>query len=198
MKRRTQCPSGRAFYRVLVAIILFLSVFPACAKEIEGIDVAPHSVVEGSQLNLNGAGLRVFTLLIVPIKIYVAAFYSPQQLGTPEEVMASTGPMAFDFTFLRAVGQSDVTKAWSSQFAQSVSYTYPGYPHDRDSFISMFGSLKSGGVEQVQFVGTNTVVIDEGITKGTIPGREFQKSFLSLWFGTNPVSADLRSALLGH
>jgi hypothetical protein len=61
----------------------------------------------------------------------------------------------------------------------------------------MFGPLKNGGVEQVQFVGSNTVVVDQGITKGTIPGRDFQKSFLSLWFGTNPVSTDLRSALLG-
>jgi hypothetical protein len=61
----------------------------------------------------------------------------------------------------------------------------------------MFGALKSGGVEQVQLVGTNTIVIDQGVTKGTLPGRDFQKSFLSLWFGSNPVSADLQSALLG-
>jgi hypothetical protein len=61
----------------------------------------------------------------------------------------------------------------------------------------MFGALKNGGVEQVRIVGTNTVVFDQGIQRGTIPGRDFQKSFLSLWFGSNPVAPDLKNALLG-
>jgi hypothetical protein len=52
-------------------------------------------------------------------------------------------------------------------------------------------------VEQVQLIGTNTVVFDQGSLKGTIPGRDFQKSFLSLWFGSNPVAADLKASLLG-
>jgi hypothetical protein len=53
-------------------------------------------------------------------------------------------------------------------------------------------------VEQVQLVGTNTIVIDQGVTKGTIPGRDFQKAFLSLWFGSKAVSPDLKTALLGN
>ena len=61
----------------------------------------------------------------------------------------------------------------------------------------MLGPLKNMGVEQVQLIGTNTVVFDQGSLKGTIPGRDFQKSFLSLWFGSNPVAADLKASLLG-
>ena len=167
------------------------------AVEIQGVTVSPQVQVAGDSLQLNGAGLRTFSLLMVPIRIYVAAFYTPAALRTADEVMASSGPMEFDFTFLRDVGQSDVTKAWTSQFAQSVSYTYPGYARDRDAFIAMFGPLSSGGVEQVRFIGTNTVVFDQGTKKGTIPGRDFQKSFLSLWFGSNPVATDLKAALLG-
>ena len=165
---------------------------------IQGVTPPPQVEVSGQTLQLNGAGLRSFTLLLVPIKIYVAAFYTPAALRTADAVMASVGPMQFDFTFLRAVGQSDVSKAWSSQFAQSVTYTYPGYEKDRDAFIAMFGPLSSGGVEQVRFVGTNTVIYDQGTKKGTIPGRDFQKSFLSLWFGANPVAPDLKTALLGN
>lgn len=168
------------------------------AVEIQGVTVPPQVQVAGNSLRLNGAGLRTFSLLMVPIRIYVAAFYTPAALRSTEAVMASAGPMQFDFTFLRSVGQSDVTKAWTSQFAQSVSYTYPGYARDRDAFIAMFGPLSSGGVEQVRFVGTNTVVYDQGAKKGTIPGRDFQKSFLSLWFGSNPVAPDLKAALLGR
>lgn len=189
----------RSLLRLVFAhVVLLIFCASLRAVEIQGVAVPSQAAVGGKQLDLNGAGLRVFTLLMVPIKIYVAAFYTPQPLRSSEAVMSSSGPMGLDFTFLRDVGQADVTKAWSSQFAQSVSYTYPGYERDRDAFIAMFGALSSGGVERVQFIGTNTVVYDSGTLKGTIPGREFQKSFLSLWFGSKPVSPDLKSALLGR
>jgi len=185
--------------RILIVLLAMLAMSRAgVAVEIQGVNVAPQVQVAGNSLQLNGAGLRTFTLLMVPIRIYVAAFYTPAALRTVEAVMASAGPMQFDFTFLRAVGQSDVAKAWTSQFAQSVSYTYPGYARDRDAFIALFGPLSSGGVEQVRFVGTNTEVFDQGTKKGTIPGRDFQKSFLSLWFGSKPVASDLKAALLGQ
>ena len=180
-------------------IFLFTLTFSSVhAIEIQGVTPAPQVQVSGQTLRLNGAGLRTFTLLMIPIKIYVAAFYTPGPLRTAEAVMNSGGPMQFDFTFLRAVGQADVTKAWSSQFAQSASYAYPGYATDRDAFIAMFGPLQSMGMERVQFVGTNMLVYDSGTLKGTIMGRDFQKAFLSLWFGSNPVAPDLKAALLGN
>jgi hypothetical protein len=180
-----------------LAFVLFLGLLPVQALEIQGVNVPPRMTIDGITLPLNGAGLRTFSLMMVPIRIYVAAFYAPAPLRSESAIMASEGPMQFDFTFLRDVGRADVSKAWSSQFSQSVSYTYPGYERDRDAFIGMFGALKNGGVEQVRFVGTNTVVFDQGIQRGTIPGRDFQKSFLSLWFGSNPVAPDLKNALLG-
>jgi hypothetical protein len=181
-----------------IAILSILAALPfAGAVEIQGVKVPP-TVNAGSQtLQLNGAGLRTFTLLMVPIKIYVAAFYTPTPLRSESEVLASPGPMQFTFTFLRAVGASDVTKAWTGQFANSGNYTYPGYEKDRDAFIGMFGALQQGGVEMVRFVGTDTQVYDSGMLKGTIAGRNFQKAFLSLWFGSNPVSPDLKADLLG-
>jgi hypothetical protein len=96
------------------------------------------------------------------------------------------------------VNQGDVTEAWQEQFAASTGYTYPGFEKDRDAFIAMFGPLESGGAEVVQFIGTNTIVIDQGKAKGTIAGRNFQRAFLSLWFGNNPVSDSLKAALLGQ
>lgn len=182
---------------IVWAFAASLCILPVRALEIQGVNVPPTVSLEGKSLSLNGAGLRTFSLLGIPIRIYVASFFAPTPLRDRKAVEDSSGPLLFDFTFLRAVGQSDVTRAWTSQFAQSVSYSYPGYPADRDAFIALFGPLDSGGVEQIQFVGTNTVVLDQGVRKGVIPGRDFQKSFLSLWFGSNPVSPDLKAALLG-
>ena len=169
----------------------------AHSLRIEGVDVPGQCSVGGHSLHLNGAGLRTFSMFAVPIKVYVASFYSVSPLKTEQDVRHAPGPMQFDFSFLRSVGQMDVRKAWTAQFAQSVSYTYPGYPKDRDSFVSMFGGVRQGGVERVQLIGTNTLIFDSGSLRGTIPGRNFQKAFLSLWFGSKPVSKRLKSQLLG-
>jgi hypothetical protein len=183
---------------IALMLLVVISASSASALQIEGVTVPPQTTVHGTTLSLNGAGLRTFKLLMVPVKVYVAALYTPSPLRTPQEVTASPGPMQFDFTFLRAVGQSDVTTAWTQQFSHSVSYTYPGYEKDRDAFIAMFGPLALQGVERVKFVGTNTIVIDQGVKKGVIAGRNFQQAFLSLWFGSKPVSKKLRAALLGN
>lgn len=183
---------------LIILSVLCSQILPAFAVTIEGVSVPPQVQVAGQTLQLNGAGLRTFKLLMVPIKVYVAAFYTPSPVRTVAAVNASPGPMEFDFTFLRAVGQSDVTQAWNSQFAHSVTSTYPGYSQDLKAFVGMFGPLAQGGVESVRFVGEDTVVIDQGVNKGVIHGENFQKTFLSLWFGSKPVGKKLRAALLGN
>lgn len=184
--------------KIAIILLLLCGGISARAVTIQGVTPAQQVQVAGQVLALNGAGLRTFSLLGIPIKIYVAAFYAPASLSSAEDVMASPGPLQFDFTFLRAVSQSDVTKAWTAQFANSVTFTYPGYDKNRDTFISMFGPLQSGGVESVRFSGNETLVYDSGTLKGTVSGRNFQKAFLSLWFGSKAVSPDLKTALLGN
>ena len=180
------------------AFALLISLLPATrAIDIEGVTVPPTLSVSSQPLALNGAGLRTFTLLVVPIKIYVAAFYSPSPLRSEAAVLASPGPLAFTFTFLRGVGQPDVAKAWRSQFQASNTHSYPNLQKDLATFISMFGPLSAGGVQMVQLAGTDTQIFDQGTFKGTIPGRDFQLAFLSLWFGKNAVAPDLKTALLG-
>lgn len=179
------------------ALALICIAHTTRAIEIEGVTVPPSLFVDSQSLPLNGAGLRTFSLLMVPIKIYVAAFYSPQKLDSSEAAINSPGPLGFTFTFLRGVSQSDVAKAWRSQFEASNTHAYPSLQKDLDTFVAMFGPLSSGGVQMVQFTGTDTRVFDQGTLKGTIPGRDFQLAFLSLWFGKNAVSSDLKNALLG-
>ncbi len=186
----------RTLLLAAVAVTVF-SIPPLRALTIEGVAVPPTSSVGNATLQLNGAGLRTFTLVLVPIKIYVAAFYTPSPLRTPAAVEASPGPMKFVFTFLRGVSQGQVAQAWSSQFAASATFPYAGFDKDRDAFIGMFGPIQPMGTQTVAFDGTDTKIYDAGRLKGTIPGRNFQRAFLSMWFGSRPVSDDLKSQLLG-
>jgi hypothetical protein len=55
-----------------------------------------------------------------------------------------------------------------------------------------------GGTESVQLLPDGrTIVIDQGIMKGVIACHDFQKSFLSMWFGKKAVAPDLKDGLLG-
>jgi hypothetical protein len=178
-----------------LAFGLFLTANVA-AREMYGVSLPEQKTVAGKELVLNGAGLR--TVFVLKIKIYVAAFYAPRPLKTAEEVSASEGPLRFDFTFLRAVGQAKVTEAWTAQLKDSVSYTYPGYEQDRDTFIKAYGPIKKFGVESVEIENDETRMYDDGVLKGTVKGKEFQKAFLSMWFGAKPVSPDLKAQLMGQ
>jgi hypothetical protein len=181
-----------------LALLLFSTLPSAFPLEIEGVKVPPQSSVNGQSLSLNGAGLRTVRIAFIPIKAYVAAFYTSAPLKSEAAVMASPDPMQFTFTFLKSVSQGQVTDAWQSQIQASMTYSYPGIEKDRAAFVAMFGALSQGEVEMVQFVGSQTQVYDNGQLKGTIMGRDFQKAFLSLWFGSNPVQQDLKAALLGN
>ena len=181
-----------------LALLLFSTLPSAFPLEIEGVKVPPQSSVNGQSLSLNGAGLRTVTIAFIPIKAYVAAFYTPSPLKSEEAVLASPGPMQFTFTFLKSVSQGQVTDAWQSQIKASMTYNYPGVEKDCAAFVGMFGALAQGGVEMVQLIGSETRIYDSGQLKGTIPGRDFQKAFLSMWFGSNPVQQDLKAALLGN
>jgi hypothetical protein len=183
---------------ILFASLLFWALPSAFSLQINGVKVLPQVAVEGQTLSLNGAGLRTVSIAFIPIKAYVAAFYSPSPLRSPRAVLASPGPLQFTFTFLKSVNQGQVTDAWQSQIRASMTNTYPGIEKDKAAFIGMFGPIRQGGSEMVQLIGTDTRVFDGGQLKGTIAGTDFQKAFLSMWFGSTPVQPDLKAALLGN
>ena len=101
--------------------------------------------------------------------------------------------------FHLTVGQSRVTKAWYHQLQQSVTHKYDGYEQaDRDAFVNAFGPIEHGGIETVLLLfGSETHVTDQGELKMKIQGSQFQTEFLSMWFGEQAVTPDLKSGLLG-
>jgi len=161
--------------------------------------------VDGVPLKKNGHGIRSINVFGWDIDVYVADFYSASPLLSEEDVLKSHGsslPMQMDFTFLRTVDQGRVISAWSQQLEHSVSYRYDGYESDRDVFIKMFSNeIQNGGIQSVQLVGDKTIMVDQGVHKGNIVGRDFQRAFLSMWFGERAVAEDLKANLLkgtGH
>ena len=181
----------------LLAMILHLGCAMASTPlRLEGLSIPPTLVRDSRTLTLNGAGVRTVMLFVVPVKAYVAALHSAEPLETASQAMNSCEPMEFTFTFLRGVSVSQVRQAWLAQIQSSATHTYSGFARDRDQFVSFFGAIAPRGTQSVRLANDETVVLENGREVGRIAGRDFQKAFLSLWFGPRPVSAELKEALL--
>jgi len=186
------------------------------AITVEGIELPEKRVVDGIHLTRNGHGLRSITYFGIGIRIYVAAMYSEKPISSAEQALGTiprrdsesrnisspdgNGALQLDFTFLRYVNQSQVRSAWAQQLDYSVTHTdYERYQEDRDRFIQLAseGPIENHGTQSIQMVGEETRIIDQGKLRGIIYGKDFQQSFLSMWFGSKAVSEDLKSSLLG-
>ena len=191
------------------AVVLLFFIMACCAAVdsgmedhgvpmvLEGVQLPLTKEVNGVTLGRNGEGVRHVSFFGMTLRIYVAGFWTAAQMHSVEEIMECQRPKQLDFTFLRSVSQSRVTGAWRHQLDESVTHKYQGYEADRDAFVNAFGPIESGGTETVLMVGNETHLIDQGDFKLKIVGTEFQKSFLSMWFGDQAVTPDLKIGLLG-
>jgi hypothetical protein len=166
----------------------------------EKVELPNFKLVDGVALKKNGHGVRSINFFGWDIQVYVAGLYSVVPLFSEKDVLDSHGkshPMQLDFTFLRAVDKGRVISAWTQQLDHSVSYKYDDYETDRRTFIKMLSSkIENGGTQTVQLLGDKTIIVDQGVHKGDIDGRDFQRAFLSMWFGERAVAEDLKANLL--
>jgi hypothetical protein len=185
--------------RLLLALTFACSsaMQSAHARQIEGVEIPESVKVEGKTLHLNGAGMRTISPLGVPVNLYVASFYTPEPIRNEKAALAAEAPLQFNFTFLQGVNKTLISQAWRAQFSHSVTETYPGYEHDKDTFLQLLGNLDKNGRDTVEFVGDETRVLDSGRLMGVVHGRNFQKAYLSLLFGPKPASRRLKPELLG-
>ena len=162
-----------------------------------------HKKNNPTKLRLNGAGVRSISIFGWDFKVYVAGFYhaaAVSPLASTDQVYEAVQEhaMQFDFTFLRTFAQGQVTEAWQRQLEHSVDHRYDDYEKDRDAFIASFGPIVNGGTVSVALHPCGrTVLVDQGARKNTIQSRNFQRAFLSMWFGPKAVQSDLKQGLLG-
>ncbi len=181
----------------LTLVFSFALATPAIPLVVEGYKLPTQKIVSGKELSLNGSGVRTVKLGPLPIKAYVATFYASEPLRSEKAVLASPGPFQFDFKFLKGASDKQVIKAWTAQLEASNTHDYDGFEADKKKFISMFGALSKGATQTIVIDGEETRAYENNKLKGSIDGRAFQKSFLSLWFGKKPVMPSLKRDLLG-
>lgn len=171
--------------QALIAFVLLGSI--AWAKKVEGIQFPESRECGGKMLPLQGTGLRTATLF--KIRVYVLAYYAAEKKA-PQQ------PSCFDLVYLRDFDAEDVDKAWAFQFKESSQFPYPQLEEHVKNIQNYFGEIKGDRKESFELSEGVTKVFENNQLKGEIKGEEFQKNFLSIWFGKNPPTKELQEELL--
>src|SRR6266702_4145193 len=89
----------------------------AQGKTCSGVTFADQATVEGSNLTLNGLGLRQATMF--KVNVYVAALYVAKTSNDPNALLGSNTPSELILQFVRDVGADDLRKGWSEGFEKN-------------------------------------------------------------------------------
>jgi Chalcone isomerase-like len=186
-----------AFGRSLLAIWVAsaLGAGAAHGRECKGLSFPEQMQVEGSNLTLNGLGMRK---AFHTLNVYVAALYVVRTSNDPNVILGSTSPSKLILHFVRDVGAGDITGAWDEGFANNAKGQLPALK-DRIAMLNgWMTDIKAGQRLIFGFrPGVGVTVDVNGAVKGTIKGDDFARTLLSIWLGADPPNTEVKSGLLG-
>ncbi|MEY4730609.1 MAG: hypothetical protein RL020_1767 [Pseudomonadota bacterium] len=186
----------------IILSLLVLGLFVSAqvfAMEVSGTSVPDKATVEGTELLLNGAGMRSKFMF----KVYVASLYLAGKKTSAEEVLADTGAKRMQLNIRRELSAEQLLEALNEGLKANNTAAelapLEARMKDFDNILTSVGKASPGNVIVLDFIpGTGTRVQLNGQTKGTIAGEDFNKALLKIWLGPEAVQGSLKKALLGN
>lgn len=182
--------------RWLSVLLIGLLPMVLAAKTLEGVDIPEQVKVGGTELVLNGAGIREKFFF----DIYVAALYLPEKSAKAEQILQADRPWRLSMDFLYSeVEKKKLDKGWEEGFEDNVPKAdRTALQKDLNQFKSMFSTMHKGDRAVLDYMpGKGVSVTVKGEEKGVVAGADFARALLSIWLGSDPVTGSLKKALLG-
>lgn len=157
----------------------------------------PTTQLQGTQLQLNGAGTRYKVIF----KVYDMALYTPKKVSTPDELLALPGPKRLSFVALREIPGTDLGVAFIKGLqANATKEQMQKNAASTTRLIDIFSGqskLAQGDTFAMDFVpGSGTTFYIAGKAQGTPVGdAEFFGMVLKIWVGASPADFKLKDAL---
>ena len=159
----------------------------------------PTLEVQGSNLQLNGAGTRFRAIF----KVYDMGLYTTKKVSSPAELLALTGPKRLQFTALRELPGTDLGRLFLKGMGEnSPKELVQRHALSSARLIEVFSGrskMLPGESFAMEFVpGKGTTFYILGKPQGAPVGDdEFFSMVLKIWVGESPADRQLRDALLG-
>ena len=176
----------------------WLSLGSAFAAEVEGVKLADKVQLGGSDLTLNGAGVRTRVFF----KVYVGALYLQQKAGSTDAVLGDAGPKRIAMHMMRDLAAEQLFSALNDGLKNNLA---PGelaklepQVKQLEGIFNALKAAKNGDVILLDYLpGAGTRVTVNGEAKGAIPGEDFYRALLRIWLGDQPADGALKKAMLG-
>ena len=191
-----------SFVRLLTSTLAALAIsFNAASAPLDvgGVKMEDAIELQGSKLQLNGAGVRYRAVF----KVYAAGLYLGKRAGTPEEVFAAPGPKRMSITLLREVDANDLGKAFTKGFEENspkaeMSKLIPGLLKMGQIFSDQKKMVAGENFTIDWIPGTGTVISVKGKQQGEpFKEPEFYAALMRIWLGNSSADDKLKDALLG-
>jgi len=179
------------------AVVLSLLFTAANAAEVAGVRLDDQNRLAGSELLLNGAGLRSKLFF----KVYVIGIYAPRKTTKAAELIDATEPRRIAMHMLREVDADSLLNALKEGLQQnhSDSELAAMKPQiDRlEAVMRAIGTARPGDLITLDLTAAGTAIGFNGQDKGSIAGAGFGAALLKIWLGSKPINEALKQALLG-
>ena len=192
-RARTSCI---AFVLAACALVPFAA---SAQVDVAGVKYETSTELQGSKVQLNGAGIRYFG----PFKVYAAGLYLGKKAATPEEALAEPGAKRISVTMLRDIDAGELGKLFTRSVEDNMEKgsfvkLIPGLLRMSEIF-SRFNKLKAGDSFTLDWIpGRGTVVSVRGVAQSeSFKEPEFYQALMRIWLGPVPVDWKLKERLLG-
>ncbi|QNM95427.1 chalcone isomerase family protein [Chitinimonas koreensis] len=182
-----------------MAMLLLAAGMTVGAAEIGGVKVDDAARVGGSDLVLNGGGIRTKFGIA---KVYVGALYTAQKQGDGNAVVNASTPRRMQLTMLRDVAADSLHESLIDGLQDNTSEgefaALQSRIKEMNAIFMAVKEVKKGDVIALDFLpGKGTQITVRGQVKDVIAGDDFARALLRIWLGNSPVSGDLKKNLLG-
>ncbi len=198
-------PGVRRSYRrcligVLAATVFLIAGGNAWAVDVEGIDL-PYRIqltAGGPDLVFNGGGVRWHWFF----RVYVGALYMEKNVSTARAVLADDGPKRLALYVLHDISADELLKDFNKGLHDNNTRAQLAPLAARlktlDKLFQKVGDIKQGDrifIDYLPSSGTRLTI--NGVVEGSIPGADFNRAVMRIWFGGHPADTLLMQAMLG-
>ncbi|MFT3805141.1 MAG: chalcone isomerase family protein [Burkholderiaceae bacterium] len=180
-----------------IALAAAVAAPPAGAIEVGGFRFDDTIRIGGTDLRLNGVGLRSVFIL----KAFLAALYVPQRTADPVELIHQSGPRRLQLRMLVDMSPDRLLKTFTAGLHDG-----PAEPHDPalkaridelDTALKAVGTVRKGETLDLDVVDGQMRLLVNGQMRAAVPGEDVFAAILRGWIGERPLEKDLKKGLLG-
>lgn len=191
------CNYERHGMKIVVIVMSLLLAMNSSARDIAGTQFDEKSLVNGTELLLNGGGIRK---KFGVINVYAAGLYLPVKTNNADSVINAKTPRRILLVMKRDVAADSLLEALHDGLKKNLSPAEmdrlkPSLSKLDAIFLSITPREKDRIALDVSEEGWVKLIYNDQI-KDALPGPEIGPALLKIWLGKEPVQSDLKKSLL--